>query len=224
MKIGASARGNNDIDLFRRPAGLADGLALKEPALPRSSLRSRFAPTKLVPPSPGIPPGVRLGRALYKVRRRTQSRDRVHFGTFRRHRAPRPLSSWIRHLSARDFSRPRCCACAPRSAGGCSLLSCSVLTRCGGGATGATTAPRDRPWEQAPVLGRGRRRGAGRDRARLPGLRDEATRRGSAAPTRSPTPPGSRWRSIRRARPTRPGAVTLVDADRLARRRSPPRS
>ena len=33
MKIGANARGKNDIDLFRRPAGLADGLALKEPAL-----------------------------------------------------------------------------------------------------------------------------------------------------------------------------------------------
>src|SRR5215207_4222315 len=33
MKIGANARGKNDIDLSRRPAGLADGLALKEPAL-----------------------------------------------------------------------------------------------------------------------------------------------------------------------------------------------
>ena len=33
IKHGASARGNNEgIDLFRRPAGLADGLALKEPA------------------------------------------------------------------------------------------------------------------------------------------------------------------------------------------------
>ena len=32
IRNGASARGNNDMDLFRRPAGLADGLALKEPA------------------------------------------------------------------------------------------------------------------------------------------------------------------------------------------------
>src|SRR5919109_1747812 len=32
IRNGATARGNNDMDLFRRPAGLAVGLALKEPA------------------------------------------------------------------------------------------------------------------------------------------------------------------------------------------------
>src|SRR5215218_5736729 len=77
MKIGASARGNGDIDLFRRPAGLADGLALKEPALRDAQIAVR--PNKLVPPSSGIPPEVRLGRALYKVRRRTQPQVNVHY-------------------------------------------------------------------------------------------------------------------------------------------------
>src|SRR5215216_5273493 len=77
MKIGTNARENGDIDLFRRPAGLADGLALKEPALRDAQIAVR--PNKLVPPSPGIPPEVRLGRALYKVRRRTQPQRNVHF-------------------------------------------------------------------------------------------------------------------------------------------------
>src|SRR5215218_7619710 len=77
MKIGTNARENGDIDLFRRPAGLADGLALKEPA-PRDA-QIAVRPNKLVPPSPGIPPRVRLGRALYKVRRRTQPQRNVHF-------------------------------------------------------------------------------------------------------------------------------------------------
>src|SRR5215216_4161598 len=77
MKIGTNARENGDIDLFRRPAGLADGLALKEPA-PRDA-QIAVRPNKLVPPSSGIPPEVRLGRALYMVRRRTQPRRSIHF-------------------------------------------------------------------------------------------------------------------------------------------------
>src|SRR5215207_2732713 len=44
--IGANARGNGDIVLFRRPAGLADGLALKEPA-PRDPPVT-VSPTNLV--------------------------------------------------------------------------------------------------------------------------------------------------------------------------------
>src|SRR5215208_308084 len=54
MKIGAIARGNNDIDLFRRPAGLADGLALKEPALRETD---RGSPQQIGSPVPRNPSG-----------------------------------------------------------------------------------------------------------------------------------------------------------------------
>src|SRR4029079_18610478 len=74
MKIGASARGKNDIDLFRRPAGLADGLALKEPAL--HDLHCRGSPQLIGSPVPQIPPGgsawpgTVLGAAAFATPRR----------------------------------------------------------------------------------------------------------------------------------------------------------
>ena len=55
MKNGASARGNNDINLFRRPAGLADGLALKEPA-PRDA-QIAGSPQLIGSPVPRNPSG-----------------------------------------------------------------------------------------------------------------------------------------------------------------------
>ena len=162
MKIGASARGNNDIDLFRRPAGLADGLALKEPA-PRDA-QVAVRPNKLVPPSPGIPPGVRLGRALYKVRRRTQARDASTLRTFRV-----PSRSCARPARALAFVRVRTALCAATVL----MRAASLLAGCGGG--GRRRRRRDAGGGHRAGAGArpGWRRGAGRDRARLPRVRDD---------------------------------------------------
>src|SRR5207302_6499416 len=46
-------------NLFRRPAGLADGLALKEPALPTGIETGGIRPNNLGPPFPDIWSGIR---------------------------------------------------------------------------------------------------------------------------------------------------------------------
>jgi len=50
-RIAEAARQRVQTELLRRPTGLADGLALKEPAPPRSR---GFAPTTWVPRSPPV--------------------------------------------------------------------------------------------------------------------------------------------------------------------------
>ena len=200
MKIGANARGDNDIDLFRRPAGLADGLALKEPA-PHDP-HVVVSPNKLVPPSPGIPPGVRLGRALYNVRRRTQARSASTLAT----RVP------VLRRRLRVFGPPPDASVVPVRRLSQHSFSESCFAGCGGGGDGGA--------DDRPTAGRragagarpGGRRRAGGDRSRLPRLRDKNTTRVGGADAIADAAGVAQAVFPSRGDDTRPAAVALVDA------------
>ena len=160
------------INLFRRPAGLADGLARKEPAL---HVIRRFAPTTWVPrPRPPARDSASGGHCTHSRGIMSSAGLRMTYSPCARRylaltagyepnlngaaSAPRPLA-----VSVLDAPRRR----PPRPA-----LAPALRLPVGGG--GSDDAPRRRSSAEqgTPVLGQRARRST-RPGARLPGLRDE---------------------------------------------------
>ena len=168
---GECPQGEQAVFLFRRPAGLADGLTLKEPA---SHATCATRPNYLGPPSPGDQPGVRLSAATYR-----KPRSNVQYNG--------PHGGWaISYEIGQRYAALGLLAHRRSRAGGLARRYATVTTlagRAGFLLGGVHCAARRRVWRRGrrahPAFDASRqradrRRGArGRPAAGLPGLRHQ---------------------------------------------------
>ena len=194
---GERPQGEQAVFLFRRPAGLADGLALKEPA--PHAITARLAPTTWVPRPLATNQGFGVARQLIRSRGPMSSTTAPFAGGS----VPTLLIGALADLESlarrRSRRRRRCAAVRVRPLAWPSLVCCALgrvrrRRRRSAERHAELDAAGARP-ERATRYPRAGRRSASRSSPRR-------TRRASPAATRSPTPPASRSPPIPRARPS----------------------